>query len=279
MTVRTVALGCAWALLLALGAAGCDSGPSGGAVWLPAAPNSGPATWSRERFLKATDRHPGTATPGASPDGPDGPVGALFASDAAGDHLCTASVVDSPGRNLIVTAAHCLYDPGKGARGEPVFVPGYRAGDAPDGVWPLAAITVDRSWAEHGNADLDVAFAVVQPMSGRQVQQLLGANRLGTDPGYQQAVRLTGYPSPAGPPVGCANRTAEQSAGQLRLNCPDHAAGAGGSPWVTGADPVTGAGTVIGVVGGYQQGGDTPGTSYSSYFGGAVRALFARATG
>jgi|GEM_PF-6836167 hypothetical protein len=32
--------------------------------------------------------------------------GALFVREAGGDHFCTASVVASPGRDLLITAAH-----------------------------------------------------------------------------------------------------------------------------------------------------------------------------
>jgi hypothetical protein len=35
-------------------------------------------------------------------------VGALFEHDLGGNHFCTASVVPSPGRDLLITAAHCI---------------------------------------------------------------------------------------------------------------------------------------------------------------------------
>jgi hypothetical protein len=41
--------------------------------------------------------------------------------------------------------------------------------------------------------------------------------------------------------------------------------------------PATGLGTVIGVIGGYEQGGDTPSVSYSARFGSSVRALYNKA--
>ena len=39
-------------------------------------------------------------------------------------------------------------------------------------------------------------------------------------------------------------------------------------------NPATGLGTVIGVIGGYEQGGNTPSVSYSSRFGRAAAALY-----
>ncbi|MDH6131720.1 V8-like Glu-specific endopeptidase [Kitasatospora sp. MAA4] len=289
MTVRRRALGGAAALAIGLAAQACGSSPAqpSRALFLTPTPSStapsaaGTATaaskWSRERFLRAFDKHKGT-TRTAPPTILNGLVGAVFTSSASGDHFCTASVVDSAGQNLIVTAAHCVYDPGVGQRNDLVFVPGYRGGETPSGVWPLAAITVDQSWADHGNPDLDVAFAVVQPQGGKQVQQVLGANRLGIGKGYQLDVRLTGYPSSSDVPISCMNQTSQQSPTQLRINCPDYTGGTSGSPWVTGFDPTTRTGTVVGVIGGYQQGGNTPDVSYSSYFGSGVQALYDRAT-
>jgi V8-like Glu-specific endopeptidase len=298
MTARRKTLALAFALVLPMAVAGCGAGedPSTGALWLTPSPGTGPSGpsgsagpsdgastaaahgWNRQRFLKAFGRHKGI-TRTASPNPQNGLVGALFTSNASGDHFCTASVVDSAGQNLIVTAAHCVYDPGVGQRGNLVFVPGYRGGEAPNGVWPLAAITVDQSWASNGNPDLDVAFAIVQPQGGKQVQQVLGANRLGINTGYQQPVKLTGYPSTSDVPITCVNQTAQQSSTQLRIACPDYTGGTSGSPWVTDFNPTTRTGTVVGVIGGYQQGGDTADVSYSSYFGSAVEALFNRATG
>ena len=42
-------------------------------------------------------------------------------------------------------------------------------------------------------------------------------------------------------------------------------------------DPTTGLGTVVGVIGGYEQGGNTPSVSYAAAFGGTTRVLYAAA--
>src|SRR6202034_4039008 len=57
-------------------------------------------------------------------------VGALFVRDGNTNHFCTASVVTSPDRDLLITAAHCI-NGGKGGGGyrqDIVFIPGYRDG-------------------------------------------------------------------------------------------------------------------------------------------------------
>jgi V8-like Glu-specific endopeptidase len=289
MTIRELTgRACAGALALACAACSAPAGPdtpaasSASASASPAGtapPATGPVHgWTGDRIRAAVAEHPGT-TRTAKPTALNALVGAVFTHNSGGDHFCTASVVDSAGQNLIVTAAHCVWDPGLGQRSELVFVPGYRDGDTPNGVWPLLSVTVDRSWQDSADPDLDVAFAVVQAQGGLQVQQVLGANRLGTDRGYDLPVKVTGYPSSGEVPITCSNTTGEQSPTQLRIDCPDYTGGTSGSPWVTDFDPATRTGTVVGVIGGYQQGGDTPDISYSSYFGDDVQALYDRATG
>ncbi|MEU9045861.1 MULTISPECIES: hypothetical protein [unclassified Kitasatospora] len=267
-----------------LAAAGCttSAGPGGGVPTVTSAPATAASGsshgWSRQRFKGAVDRRTGV-TRTAKPSVLNGLVGAVFTRNADGDHFCTASVVDSAGLNLIVTAAHCVWDPKLGQRADLVFVPGYRDGDTPSGVWPLLAVTVDDGWKDHADPDMDVAFAVVQAQNGQQVQQVLGANRLGVNRGYRVPVKVTGYPGSSDVPITCSNTTSEQSPTQLRIDCPDYTGGTSGSPWVTDFDPTTRTGTVVGVIGGYQEGGDSPDTSYSSYFGDRVQALYDRATG
>ncbi|NUQ99068.1 MAG: serine protease, partial [Streptomyces sp.] len=81
-------------------------------------------------------------------------VGALFDADRrsslAGGHFCTASVVYSPHRNLIVTAAHCL----NGSKdGDLIFVPGYRGGQAPYGTWTVRKAFLPDGWAKGQHED------------------------------------------------------------------------------------------------------------------------------
>ncbi|WP_457029777.1 trypsin-like serine peptidase [Kitasatospora sp. P5_F3] len=279
-------------VILGLAAAGCGSGAapestpsSSSSASLPTGTSLSSASaaaaahgWSQDRIKAAIAKHAGT-TRTAKPTPLNALVGAVFTHNSDGDHFCTASVVDSAGQNLIVTAAHCVYDPIAGQRSDLVFVPGYREGDTPSGVWPLASVTVDQTWTDHGNQDMDVAFAIVKPQNGQQVQQVLGANRLGVNKGYELPVKVTGYPSSGEVPITCGNKTTEESPTQLRIECPDYTGGTSGSPWVTDFDPTTRTGTVVGVIGGYQEGGDTPDISYSSYFGDQVQELYDRATG
>ena len=205
-------------------------------------------------------------------------VGALFAREAGGDHFCTASVVASPGRDLLITAAHCI-NGGKGGsyRQDIVFIPDYRDGQAPFGIWTVRQLLVAPQWISGSDPSLDVGFVTLEPHDGQNIEDVLGANQLGIDSGYQNLVRVTGYPASADAPISCVNWTSRQSASQLRFDCGGFTGGTSGSPWVTHFNPRTRNGTIVGVIGGYQEGGDTAAISYSSYLGAAVQRLYQQA--
>ena len=203
-------------------------------------------------------------------------VGALFSTSSQGAHFCTASSVQNPSRDLIITAAHCVYSDGQ-LRSNIAFVPGYRRGQTPYGVWLPRAFIVDDRWEGSSDPALDVAFIVLQPQGGKHVADVLGANTISFDTGYSQQVRVTGYPQTADAPITCVNTTTKQSPTQLKFPCAGFAGGTSGSPWIVRPSSRSLTGTIIGVIGGYQQGGDTSDISYSPYFGSDIRQLYEKA--
>ena len=248
-------------------------------------PATRPAYWNRSRLINAQPlsavQHAAPTT-GQVPNAHTAPaalrVGALFEHDASGAHFCTASVVASPGEDLLITAAHCISDgDGSGYNNDIVFIPGYHDGATPYGIWTPERLLVAPQWADSADPDFDVGFIVLQPHGGQNIQQLLGADQLGYDTGYQYLVRVTGYPSSAGDPISCVNWTSMQSPTQLEFDCDGYTGGTSGSPWVTSLDPGTRTGTIVGVIGGYEEGGDTSSVSYSAYFGSAVQKLYQQA--
>ncbi|MFF8727819.1 trypsin-like peptidase domain-containing protein [Streptomyces sp. NPDC015171] len=205
---------------------------------------------------------------------PSARVGALFDADRAGrpdgGHFCTASVVHSPRGDLIVTAAHCV----AGARGDLVFVPGYREGRAPYGVWKVTRRFLPGGWVEGEDEDSDLAFAAVADRGGDRLEDAVGANRF--TPGVATgatAVTVTGYPDAREKAITCTNRPAPQSSTQQRIDCPGFTGGTSGSPWVNGDHQV------VGVLGGHEHGGTTADTSYSVVLGAEAAAVYERAVG
>ncbi|MEV7779045.1 trypsin-like peptidase domain-containing protein [Kitasatospora sp. NPDC088351] len=199
-------------------------------------------------------------------------IGTLSVRTAQGPRACTASVVTSPRRNLLVTAAHCVQSRRIGLLDGLVFTPGYRNGYSPHGSWPVASVTVDPRWAEGDDPEYDVAFVTVRPVDGREIEDTVGGNPLGTGQGFGLTVSVTGYPNTGDEPITCSALTSSQSPTQERFDCRGYTDGTSGSPWVTTA------GAVIGVIGGYQEGGDSPGTSYSIAFDNRVAELYRQAT-
>ncbi|MBC3841749.1 S1 family peptidase [Streptacidiphilus sp. 4-A2] len=100
-------------------------------------------------------------------------IGALFNGSPSNGHFCTASVVDSPGGDVIISAAHCLST----TPGNTVFIPAYHNGQEPYGVWPVLHTIEDPNWTANTDPDYDVAFAVVGPLHGKEIQQVVAATR------------------------------------------------------------------------------------------------------
>ena len=129
------------------------------------------------------------AVPSSVPARATAAVGALFTTAAGGQiapgsgtpslasHFCTASVVDSPAGDLVMTAAHCVA--GR-APGHFVFVPGFHEGLTPYGVWSVTRVIVDQAWTAAADPEDDVAFLLVaRSGTTAPVQRFTGGERLG----------------------------------------------------------------------------------------------------
>jgi V8-like Glu-specific endopeptidase len=199
-------------------------------------------------------------------------VGALFAKKAngtLGSHFCTASVVNSPGQNLLITAAHCMAGRSAGV----VFAPGYHDGKFPHGTWTVRAVYVDSAWEQHQNPNDDVAF-LVAGRAGTRVQRHTGAETLMIGQ-PSQFVQVIGYPDGKSDPVTCGALARNFDDGhEMVFDCDGYTDGTSGGPFLAHVNPKTGDGWVIGVIGGYQEGGDSPNVSYSPRFFSAVEDLY-----
>jgi V8-like Glu-specific endopeptidase len=200
-------------------------------------------------------------------------VGALFAYSGGklGAHFCTASVVHSRGGDLAVTAAHCV----TGDAAQIVFIPGYANGKSPYGVWRVTQVYTDQAWKSSQDPDDDVAFLRLSKASdGVPIEDVTGAERLGSSESAGTLVQVVGYPDGENEPVWCVNWTKSFSPTQLQFDCDGYTDGTSGGPFLSDVSSVSGEGTIIGVIGGYEQGGLTPSVSYASVFGAEVAALY-----
>ena len=210
-------------------------------------------------------------------------VGALIrmgASRQLQNHFCTATVVDSTTGNLIVTAAHCM----QGQQpAHVVFVPDYSGGLAPYGLWTVTKVIEDQPWLASGDPDDDFAFLVVSQRGSKvPVQTLTGGEVVGVGQPAGRSVVVAGYPNLQDTPVSCQNTVSAFSATQFEFDCDGFTNGTSGSPLLAEQAAVGSGGNahagstamVIGVIGGYEQGGYTPSVSYAARFSSRLADLY-----
>lgn len=216
---------------------------------------------------RAADSHGGTAAAKTST------VGALFVRPTSGQpttHFCTGSVVDSPGGDLVITAAHCLINR---TASQVVFVPDYAHGKRPYGVWVATKIIEDPEWMSSSDPDDDFAFLIVhRPGSSVPIQALTGGEVLGVGASAWQTVEVSGYPDHLDGPITCENPARDYSPTQFVFDCGGFTDGTSGSPLLASAGPL--GETVIGVIGGFEQGGDTASVSYAAKFSTSMATLY-----
>jgi hypothetical protein len=158
------------------------------------------------------------------------------------------------------------------------FVPGYTGGRAPYGVWPVTKVYTDRAWDAAQDPDHDVAFLkLADAPGGVPIENVTGAETLGIGLSADELVQVIGYPDGTEQPVWCAGLAKGFSATQLEFDCAGYPMGTSGGPFLADVNAATGQGTVMGVIGGYQQGGDTSEVSYAASFGTGVAILYAQA--
>ncbi|MGW5115661.1 trypsin-like serine peptidase [Streptomyces noursei] len=235
------------------------------------------------------------ARPTAAPVPPSHPfaglpqVGTFFWTDGSNTgRFCGGTVVRSPHRDLVVTAGHCLRsaDPKKYLS----FVPQYHDGQKPHGIYPVERIYLDQRYYDlgtDGGARWDYAVVRVGPREdGARVQQVTGGFDLLPYPGYDHRdVRLIGYPGSSDTrypqPLDCSSATHRYTSTDpaapgdfLEIPCAGYVGGTSGGPFLV-RDFAGYA--LIGVIGGYHTGGDTPDVSYSSYFTVDIALLYLHA--
>jgi hypothetical protein len=263
--------------------------------------------WTAQRRERAFGAHSATRltvpagtrpfADGAKPAGPSAPpppstgtpytggglvtatTGRLFSTIGGADFACSASVVTSPGRDLVVTAGHCLHG-GAGSQfaQNVAFVPGYSDGTLPYGIWTARRVTVTPAWSSGSNFDVDAGFALLNTQGGRRIQDVVGAQGIAFHLPNTLTQYSFGYPRLlpydgrhliycAGP--GSADPYGGPSIG---VSC-RMTAGASGGPFLAGIGQLgPGRGWVDGVVS-YAYSGSVD-RLYGTHFGDVIRLLY-----
>lgn len=218
------------------------------------------------------------SAPSAQPFGGTSVAGVLYRPESGvSSHFCSASVVHSAAGNLVVTAAHCVYS--DSAKTDIAFAPGFHDGELPYGSWQVTKVLVSQNWQNGNDPDEDVAFLQIAPSSsGASLESVTGADQIAFFQGFGMPVTVPAYPQGSDTPITCVAPAVRYSATQTEWDCRGYPDGTSGAPFLTDVDASGEKGTVIGVIGGYQQGGNTPDISYSAYFGSAIKSLYQSAS-
>lgn len=209
--------------------------------------------------------------------------GAVFGVDSKGEAFrCSGTSVAAPNSSLVITAGHCVHDEGRWSSRKFIFVPGYRYGERPLGVFAARWLGTTPAWLAHENSNFDVGMAVVgRNERGQTLAAAAGADRFasGLPPG--QSFDVYGYPV-ARPFTGATLQRCPQTSYEgpdlgsffasgpldLAVQC-NLSPGSSGGAWVIDGNRIDGVTSY-----GYNE---DPGTDYGPYFGRGIARLYARA--
>ncbi|WP_406317902.1 peptidase [Streptosporangium sp. NBC_01639] len=210
-------------------------------------------------------------------------VGRVFFTYQGRNASCSGNAVTSDNKSTVITAGHCVRM-GGAFHGNWVFVPGYDNGDRPYGTWVATTLYTTPQWNNSEDVNYDVAAAVVAPLNGRSLTDVVGGQGVAFNQARRQQMHSFGYPAAApydgSKLVYCAGRAFDDflMSRDIGLNCA-MTGGSSGGPWFTGFDESTGAGT-LNSVNSFKYGFAT-GWMFGPYFGTDAQAVYeaAQATG
>ncbi|KAA0272811.1 MAG: hypothetical protein EDQ89_06770, partial [Acidobacteria bacterium] len=117
----------------------------------------------------------------------------LFFTRGKRRYVCSAVVVQSPSDDVVLTAGHCVRYRGRWSR-RVLFVPAYRRGARPFGLFRGAAAAVPRPWlAQNPNYDYG-AIRLRRGSRGRRVGAVTGEVGVSWNYPRDQLYRIIGYP-------------------------------------------------------------------------------------
>jgi V8-like Glu-specific endopeptidase len=212
-------------------------------------------------------------------------TGKVFFTLGGSDYVCSGSSTVAANRSLVQTAGHCLNEgPGSFATNF-TFVPGYDDGNAPYGEFAASNLWTSAEWAEQGNIDYDVGYAVVGTAGGSTLTDAVGAQGVGFNLARNATMFAFGYPQ--GPPYDgsdiawCNGPVAADTYGGTSAQgmvC-NMTGGSSGGPWFINYSESTGIGTLNSVNSFKYNGGPLADRMFGPYFGSVVQGVYNEAQG
>ena len=110
-----------------------------------------------------------------------------------GPYSCSATVINSPSRSVVLTAGHCVYERKLGWARNIVFVPAYLQGEQPFGTWKATRVAATRGWVRSENFHGDYSAIKLSSPSG-PVGEVVGEEGLVWNQPREQLFQAIGYP-------------------------------------------------------------------------------------
>jgi hypothetical protein len=167
--------------------------------------------------------------------------GKVFFTLGGVDYVCSGTALLSGNKSVVWTAGHCVNEgPGDFATNWE-FVPAYKDGTAPLGVYVADNLFTSAAWGNDGDFSYDFGAAVVSPSGGTALTDRVGGRGITFNSNRSQNYVSYGYP--AAPPFDgerlwtCNSplQTSDSSANPptLGIGC-DMTGGSSGGGWIVG---------------------------------------------
>ncbi|MGH3474698.1 MAG: trypsin-like serine peptidase, partial [Aeromicrobium sp.] len=122
-------------------------------------------------------------------------TGKVFFTLGGTNYVCSGSSTVAANSSLVQTAGHCLNEgPGAFATNF-TFVPGYDDGAAPYGQFVAAELHTSTQWANQGDLNYDIGYAVVGTSGGSTLTGAVGAQGVGFNLARNANMYAFGYPA------------------------------------------------------------------------------------
>ena len=167
--------------------------------------------------------------------------GKVFFTLGGNDYVCSGTALLSGNKSVVWTAGHCVNEgPGDFATNWE-FVPAYKDGSAPLGVYVAEDLITASAWANSGDFSYDFGAAIVGPAGGTALTDRVGGRGISFN--YSRARTYNSYGYPAAPPFTgerlwrCNSplQTSDNSANPptMGIGC-DMTGGSSGGGWIVG---------------------------------------------
>ena len=143
--------------------------------------------------------------------------GKIFFLSGEDAFSCSGTLISSRRKNVVFTAGHCVYDRQTGEFvSSLVFIPAYRDGEAPLGIFAATSLLTTAGWINDGSFSYDIGAVAL----AGEPENELGSRRIAFDlDPAERSWTIYGYPDNPDPPYGggqlvaCDAKTATRDTG------------------------------------------------------------------